>query len=216
MIERIDRIDGIDGIDSVDPIDSLDSLDSFENKTMLLKLIKAEKALCAAGMAVAGALLVALVALAGVTVVCRLAGRPVSAGYELSGWFGALIAAFALADTQRKRGHVELDLFTRMYSTRARRWIGALNVLAGAALMAVVGCQLANRAGVLLRTGEVSETLKLPYPWLMYGAAFGLFLLAASYLTDFALLVSGVADKDAYERWRAERMNPVCDEEEKF
>jgi hypothetical protein len=46
----------------------------------------------------------------------------------------------------------------------------------------------------------------------MYGAAFGLFLLTASFLTDCALLVSGISDKDAYERQRTERMNPVCDE----
>ena len=32
--------------------------------------------------------------------------------------------------------------------------------------------------GPLLRAGEVSETLKLPYPWLMYAAALGLLLLA--------------------------------------
>jgi TRAP-type C4-dicarboxylate transport system permease small subunit len=180
---------------------------------MLLKLIKIEKRLCAAGMAAAGGLLALLVALSGVNVACRLAGHPVSASYELSGLFGALIAALALADTQRKRGHVELDLVTRLYPRGVRRWAGAFNVSAGAALMILLGCQLASRAGVLLRAGEVSETLKLPYPWLMYGAASGLFLLAASFFADFALLVSGVADKDAYERQRTDRMNPVCDED---
>ena len=77
---------------------------------MLLKLITVEKKLCFAGMAVAGFLLASLVLLSGVNVACRLAGHPISASYELSGLFGALIAALALADTQRKRGHVELDL----------------------------------------------------------------------------------------------------------
>jgi TRAP-type C4-dicarboxylate transport system permease small subunit len=181
---------------------------------MLLKLIKAEKRLCTAGMAVAGGLLALLVTLSGINVACRLAGHPVSASYELSGLFGALIAALALADTQRKRGHVELDLFTRVYPRSVRRWVGAFNVFAGSALVVLLGCQLASRAGVLLRAGEVSETLKLPYPWLMYGAAFGLFLLAASFFTDFVLLVSGVADKDAYERQRTDCMNPVCDGDE--
>ncbi len=179
---------------------------------MFLKLIKAEKGLCVAGMAVAGALLVTLVALSGVNVACRLAGRPISASYELSGLFGALLASLALADTQRKRGHVELDLFTRAYSARTRRWVGTFNVFAGAVLVFLLGCQLANRAGVLLRAGEVSETLKLPYPWLMYGAAFGLFLLAASFLTDFVLMASGHTDKNAYERQRAGMVNPLCDE----
>ena len=179
---------------------------------MLLKLINVEKKLCFAGMALAGFLLASLVLLSGVNVACRLTGHPISASYELSGLFGALIAALALADTQRKRGHVELDLFTRAYSVRARRWIGAFNVFVGAIVVVVLGCQLANRASVLLRAGEVSETLKLPYPWLMYGAAFGLFLLAASFLTDFVLLALGHLDKNAYERQRAETMNPLCDE----
>ena len=176
---------------------------------MLLRLIKTEKGLCVAGMAVSGALLVTLVVLSGCNVACRLAGHPLSASYELSGLFGALIAALALADTQRKRGHVELDLFTRLYSARARHWIGAFNVFAGAALVLLLGCQLANRAGALLRAGEVSETLKLPYPWLMYGAAFGLFLLGASFLTDFVLLVCGHADKNAYAQQRAHMVNSI-------
>ncbi|MDR2850273.1 MAG: TRAP transporter small permease [Verrucomicrobiota bacterium] len=180
---------------------------------MLIRIIQVEKALCAAGLAAAGGGLLALVALSGLNVVCRLAGHPVSASYELSGLCGALIAALALADTQRRRGHVELDLFTRLYPRGARRWVGAFNVFAGAVLVFLLGCQLANRAGVLLRAGELSETLKLPYPWLMYGAAFGLFLLAASFVADCVLLVSGVADKDAYERGRVGRVNPVCDEE---
>jgi TRAP-type C4-dicarboxylate transport system permease small subunit len=176
---------------------------------MLLKLINVEKKLCFAGMAIAGALLVVLVLLSGVNVAFRLASRSLGASYELSGLFGALIASLALADTQRKRGHVELDLFTRSYSLRARRWIGAFNVFAGAVLVIVLGCQLANRAGVLLRAGEVSETLKLPYPWLMYGAAFGLFLLAASFLTDFVLLVLGHTDKNAYAQLRAHTVNSI-------
>lgn len=176
---------------------------------MLLKLIKAEKRLCIAGMAVSGILLVSLVLMSGLNVACRLSGHPVSASYELSGLFGALIASLALADTQRKRGHVELDLFTRKYSAATRRWAGAFNVFAGAVLMIVLGGQLAGRAGVLLRAGEVSETLKFPYPWLMYGAVFGFFLLAASFLTDFVLLLFDHADKNAYVQQRAHTVNSI-------
>ena len=179
---------------------------------MLLTLIKVEKGLCLAGMAVSGALLVALVLMSGCNVAMRVAGHPVSASYELSSFFGALIAALALADTQRKRGHVELDLFTRKYSEGARRWVGAFNVLAGAVLMVLLGCQLANRAATLLQAGEVSETLKFPYPWLMYGAVFGFILLSTSFLIDFALLIAGYADKNAYAKTRAQTMNRVCDE----
>jgi len=182
---------------------------------MLYRLIKTEKILCSAGMTVSGTLLVALVALSGLNVVCRLAGHPVSASYELSGLFGALLAALALADTQRKRGHVELDLFTRKYPESAKRWIGAFNVFAGALLMIALGCQIANRAATLLRAGEVSETLKFPYPWLMFGTAFGLALLAASFLTDGVLLVFGHVDKQAYAQQRARMVNSIRGEIER-
>jgi len=181
---------------------------------MLPILINIEKKICAAGMTVAGVLLVTLVLLSGANVACRLVGHPISASYELSGFFGALLVALALADTQRKRGHVELDLFTRVYTPGARRWVGTFNVFAGAVLMAIVGGQLVNRACVLLRAGEVSETLKLPYPWLMIGVAGGLLLLVASFLTDFAVLAFGHHEKDEYEKQRAQTANPICDETE--
>ena len=175
---------------------------------MHIRLIQAEARLCRAGMAVSGLLLAGLVLLSGLNVVFRLAGRPISATYELSGLAGALLAALALAETQRRRGHVELDLFTRGYPPGVQRRLG-VNVLAGALLMIVLALQMARRAGTLLRAGEVSETLKLPYPWLMYAATLGLLLLAVSFLTDFVLLVLGHGSLDAEAKSSLQRSRPV-------
>ena len=169
------------------------------------RLVVIEKKLCLAGMIISGALLLGLVILAACNMVCRLLNMPISASYELSGFAGALMAALALAETQRQRGHVELDFFTRSYSLRVRRWIGAFNVFTGALLMFVLAYQLSFRAASLLQAGEVSETLKLPYPWLMVGVVLGLLLLGLSFLTDFILLLAG-KDKNS------EKMNKVCDE----
>lgn len=169
------------------------------------RLVIIEKRLCLAGMILSGALLLSLVLLAASNMVCRLLGIPVGASYELSGFAGALMAALALAETQRQRGHVELDFFTRAYSLRVRRWIGAFNVLTGALLMFVLAYQLSFRAASLLKAGEVSETLKIPYPWLMLGVVLGLGLLGFSFLTDFILLLAG-RDKNS------DKINEVCDE----
>lgn len=169
------------------------------------RLVVIEKKLCLAGMIISGALLLGLVILAACNMVCRLLDMPISASYELSGFAGALMAALALAETQRQRGHVELDFFTRSYSLRVRRWIGTFNVFAGAILMFILAYQLSFRAASLLQAGEVSETLKLPYPWLMVGVVLGLLLLGLSFLTDFILLLVG-KDKNS------EKMNEVCDE----
>jgi TRAP-type C4-dicarboxylate transport system permease small subunit len=164
---------------------------------MHIRLVNVERALCGLGMGAACALLVLLVLISGLNVACRVAGHPIGSTYEISGYLGAVMAALALAETQRRRGHVELDMFTRRYPASAQRRIGAFNVLAGAVLAVLVAVQIAARARALLAAGEVSETLKLPYPWLMFGVAAGLVLLAASFITDFVLMAMGLGNLDA-------------------
>ena len=164
---------------------------------MHIRLVNVERALCGLGMGAACALLVLLVLISGLNVACRVAGHPIGSTYEISGYLGAVMAALALAETQRRRGHVELDMFTRRYPASAQRRIGAFNVLAGAVLVLLVALQIAARARALLAAGEVSETLKLPYPWLMFGVAAGLVLLAASFVTDFVLMAMGLGNLDA-------------------
>ena len=154
------------------------------------RLVRLERWLCLTGLGVAGALLCALVLLSGANVFGRLLGHPIGGSYEISGFLGALIAALALADTQRKRGHVELDMFTKRYKPLVKRLVGAFNMLCGFALLLVLAIQQINRAKRLLAAGELSETLRLPYPWLMYLCAGGLFLLACAYLTDCVYLLT--------------------------
>jgi len=134
--------------------------------------------------ALAGVLLVFLMLLSGISVVLRMCKMPFAGEYELAGFAGALLAAFALAETQRKRGHVELDVITRRFSPRLRRIAGSVNVLLGALAMAVVSLQLIRRALSLIRAGEVSETLRVPFAWVMLAVAAGFILLALVYVAD--------------------------------
>ena len=135
-------------------------------------------------MSFSGVLLFFLAVLSGVSVVLRLCGKPFAGEYELAGFAGALLASFALAETQRKRGHVELDIFTRRLSPVARRAIGATNVLLGALVMGVVALQLIRLTLVKMRAGEVSETLHLPFVWVMFAVAAGFIVLALAYIAD--------------------------------
>ena len=132
----------------------------------------------------AGVLLLALVLLSGASVILSMCGRPFAGGWELSGLMGALLASFALAETQRNRGHVELDIITRRFSPRAPRIAGAVNVLLGAVVMAVVSLQLIRFALVKMRVGELSENLRLPMAWFMFAVAAGFIMLALVYVAD--------------------------------
>jgi len=137
-------------------------------------------------MALAGVLLLALVLVSGANVILRMCGIPFAGTWELAGFSGALLASFALAETQRRRGHVELDFLTRRYSPRAQRVAGAVNVSLGAAVMAVVSLQLVRCALGKMRAGELSETLRLPFAWVMLAVAVGFVLLALVYVADAA------------------------------
>ncbi len=156
----------------------------------MTRLVRFERFLCLAGLAIAGTLLGVLVLLSGCNVLGRMTGHPLGGCYELSGFLGALIAALALADTQRKRGHVELDMFTRHYPPLAKRLVGSFNMFCGFLLLLVLACQQVSRARRLLAAGELSETLRLPYPWLIFLCAGGLLLLACAYLTDAVYLLT--------------------------
>jgi len=160
-------------------------------------LLAAERLLCRAAMAVAGALLVLLMLLSGGNVLLRLLGRPSGASYELSGFCGALVAALALAETQRVRQHITVDILSCRFPPGARRALRAANGLAGLALMTLIAAQVINRSALLRRAGEVSETLNLPYAPFMVAAAAGLLLLAGSYLVDLILACAGSADDGA-------------------
>ena len=135
------------------------------------KLVRLERYLCLAGLWIAAVLLCALVLLSGLNVFGRIFGHPIGGSYELSGFLGALIAALALADTQRKRGHVELDMFTKQYKPIVKRLVGAFNMLFGFMLLLVLAIQQVNRAKRLLAAGE-------------------LLLLACAYLTDCVYLLT--------------------------
>jgi len=145
-------------------------------------------------MACAGVLLLALVLLSGANVVFRMCGAPFAGTWELAGFSGALLASFALAETQRKRGHVELDFLTRRYSPRAQRIAGAVNVALGALVMAVVSLQLIRLALGKMRVGELSETLRLPFAWVMLAVAAGFVLLALVYVADAARAFRGAVE----------------------
>ena len=54
-------------------------------------------------MALAGVAVIALMLLASGNVIMRMFGKPFSGTYELVGFLGALVIAFALGETQRRK-----------------------------------------------------------------------------------------------------------------
>jgi TRAP-type C4-dicarboxylate transport system permease small subunit len=78
---------------------------------------------------VAGLFLFAMITITGANIVFRLFGLPIRGTFELMGYFGAIVTAFALGYTQIKRGHIAVDIVVLRFSEKTQRILHAFNHL---------------------------------------------------------------------------------------
>jgi TRAP-type C4-dicarboxylate transport system permease small subunit len=117
-------------------------------------------------------------------VVMRLFGRPIPGTYELVGYFGAMIVAFALAWTSVERGHISVELLVDRLPARPRAFIEGAGHLASAVLFGLLAWQSQVYAMDLLENGEVSLTLGIPTWPFVFGLTAGCGMLSLVLLLE--------------------------------
>ncbi len=133
---------------------------------------------------IGGTFLLAMIVLTCANIFLRLVWVPVRGTFELMGFFGAIVAAFALGYTQINRGHIAVDVLVNTFSERARRVVHTINSLVCALFVALCAWQIGLKATTLWRAEEVTETLRIVYYPFIYGVALGCGVLALVFLTD--------------------------------
>ena len=141
-----------------------------------------------------GAFLVGMIVLTCANIFFRLVWRPISGTFELMGYFGAIVAAFALGYTQMMRGHIAVDILTRIFPPRAKTALGAFNNLVCMMFFSIASWQIVKLATNLMRTGEVTETLRIIYYPFCYGVALGCAALSLMLLIDLIRIFSPTGD----------------------
>ena len=134
---------------------------------------------------IGGLILVVMILLTCANIFLRTVWFPVRGTFELMGYGGAVVTAFALAYTQIHRGHIAVDILVLGFSKRIRKVLNAMNHLILMAFFAVVTWQMAKYAKTLLSSGELTETLQIVYYPFTYAVALGCLVLALVFLTDF-------------------------------
>lgn len=132
----------------------------------------------------AGVTLVGMALLTCTNVFLRCVWIPVKGVYELMGFFGAIVTAFALGYTQVKRGHVGIDIVVNQFSARTRRILNGINYFVCMIFFALTGWQIAIWGTTIRRTGEVTETLRIIFYPFIYGVALGSIILCLVFLVD--------------------------------
>ena len=133
----------------------------------------------------AGLILIVMVLLTCANIVFRMFWVPISGTYELMGFAGALLTAFALAYTQVKKGHISVDVLVNVFPQKVRWVLSAINNGMCFIFFMLAGWQLAIKANTLRTTGEVTETLRIIYYPFTYAVALGCVVLALILLTEF-------------------------------
>ncbi len=141
---------------------------------------------------IAGVFLVGMILLACSNIFLRIVWLPVKGTFELMGFFGAIVTAFALGYTQIKRGHIGIDIVVTQFSATAQRILSGINYLICTVFFSIAGWQIAKWATTLWKTGEVTETLRIIFYPFTYGVALGCFVLALVLLVDLLrVLIEG-------------------------
>jgi len=131
-----------------------------------------------------GAVMLVMIFLTCSNIFLRAVWVPVPGTYELMGYFGAVIAAFAMGMTQIRRGHVAVDVLVNTFPKPVVTVLHTLNSLISFLFFAFIAWEMAKKARTLWVAGEVTETLRIIYYPFVYAVALGLAILSLALLND--------------------------------
>jgi len=154
---------------------------------------------------IAGAAIVIMMLLSTADVILRLCGplylklkwwflsflQPIPGTYELVSFLGTVAAAFAMAYTSIKGGHVSVSLVTRLLPKRERIIIRAITDSLALVFFGLLSWRSILYAEELKFYGEVSMTLQLPYYPFVYGIAFASFAMSVVLIT---YIINGIKE----------------------
>jgi len=132
-----------------------------------------------------GVAVLALMVLATGNVCFRVFGMPYRGAYELVAFLGAIVTAFALGYTQRKKSHIVVDILTETFSQGVKKVLDGLSYLIGMIFFALIAWVILKWGIRIAGSGEVSETLKIAYYPFIYSVAAGFGFLCLTLLLDF-------------------------------
>jgi TRAP-type C4-dicarboxylate transport system permease small subunit len=110
---------------------------------------------------------------------------PYRGAYELVGFLGAVVIAFALGYTQKKKDHIVVDILTEKFPKRVNRVLDGINYAITTIFFTAVSWQVFIWGMKISKSGEVSETLKIMFHPFIFSVSFGFALFSLTLMIDF-------------------------------
>lgn len=148
---------------------------------------------------IAGVSLVLVVALTVANMLFRVAGRPLLGTFEVVGWLTAIANGLALAFTHRSGGHVAIGIVVSRLPRRLAMSFEVGVAVLSAGLFGFAAWRLVGVANRLREVGTVSDALRLPYYPFVGVLAFGIAVLALSFLVEALVRLSSEKPREEEE-----------------
>jgi TRAP-type C4-dicarboxylate transport system permease small subunit len=129
------------------------------------------------------AVLVMLVVTVG-NIALRLVGEPYNGTFEVVGMLSVVVNGLALAEAQRHKAHIAIDLLVGKAPVRAQLVIGAVITVVSGVMFFLLAQNLVGYGLNLRDAGSVTESLRLPYWPLALVLALGVCGLVLALLND--------------------------------
>jgi TRAP-type C4-dicarboxylate transport system permease small subunit len=152
-------------------MNSLEKVNLFLNKILMI---------------IGSVAVLSLMSLATVNVVLRFFfNAPYRGAYEIVGFLGAIVIAFALGYTQKRKAHIVVDILTEKFPKRVNRVLDGINYFITTIFFAVVSWQVFVWGMKISKSGEVSETLKIMFHPFIYSVSLGFAVFSFTLIIDF-------------------------------
>ncbi len=136
-------------------------------------------------MILGGIAVLALMALATGNVVLRIFHIPYRGAYEIVSFLGAIVIAFALGYTQKRKDHIVVDILTDKFPKGLNRVLDTINYFVTMIFFGVIAWQIFIWGMKIWESGELSETLKIIYHPFIFSVSAGFSVLSLTLLIDF-------------------------------
>jgi TRAP-type C4-dicarboxylate transport system permease small subunit len=133
---------------------------------------------------VAGVGLVFMMAVTVADITLRALGKPIVGAVELISFSGAIIIGFAVPYSSWMRAHVIVDFLIERLSRTGKRIMEFVTKLVGLILFLFIGANFILYGLTLMKTGEVSAGLRIPYYPITFGLALSCFLESLTLFAD--------------------------------
>ncbi len=139
-------------------------------------------------MILGGVAVFALMCVATMNVVLRIFHAPYRGAYEVVSFLGAVVIAFALGYTEKRKGNIIVEILTERFPKKIQRVLEGGSYIISGTFFACVSWQIYEWGMKIMGSGELSETLKIVYHPFVFAVSFGFAALSLTLFVDLIFL----------------------------